>query len=617
MQIETLQHVYQLLPDLYSETSRDAYRAAFRRAERLTNKKLWQLAADERAWEQELSKIVWAGEFRAKTPEAAERAFETWGGKIPAAIRRARKHVGSGPATNRDAKQAWDRIADYVSDVENCVDETGQRILPNMSGLSIANLRARLGHMRPQTVDTEGAIEALRKLPADKTESYRNAVRFFNRLIREQNRHAPIADLLPDRQVGELPTRRDAPLDWSRFSQEFLDARDTALDQAVQVEANKKSSRAARIAARRQNKRLRRRRVFNPDATRKNYVRSLSWLARHAEEDRGNVYDVKTLDDLVTEDRVEAAVKRYIARGQSDEELRDTTQTSSVKSYLSALLSLARRNGMPEDLVFALEDIADDPDYVSDRDGEMSATREEFIRLVDRDPAIVRAIVTGPETLLREARRGFDRWERLSDAQKAETLHLSIAAAAMAVQLARPLRTRNVNEFDAGGQGTDLVAPRRAGAKAWIEIDRSKVKNRRAIEGPVPDWLWAVFEAWQEEGRSRWIARHKKTGCRDTDALFPGTRGGYLTRSTFNKCWNRGMSRLGLTGLTPHTMRHVAATLYLAVHPGDYHVVAALLCDELKTVEHFYARGEGRAAAELFAQVLEDLHPTLGLRGNA
>ena len=68
MQIETLQHVYQLLPDLYSETSRDAYRAAFRRAERLTNKKLSQLAADERAWEQELSKIVWAGEF-GRTPK--------------------------------------------------------------------------------------------------------------------------------------------------------------------------------------------------------------------------------------------------------------------------------------------------------------------------------------------------------------------------------------------------------------------------------------------------------------------------------------------------------------------------------------------------------------------
>lgn len=617
MQIETLQHVYQLLPDLYSETSRDAYRAAFRRAERLTNKKLSQLAADERAWEQELSKIVWAGEFRAKTPEAAERAFETWGGKIPAAIRRARKHTGSGPAGDRDAQGAWDRIADYVSDVENSFDETGQRILPNMSGLSIANLRARLGHMRPQSVDTKGAVEALRKLPADKTESYRNAVRFFNRLIREQNCHAPIADLLPNSPVGTLPTRRDAPIDWSLFSQEFRDTRDAALDEAVGTEADKKSSRAARIAARRQNKRTRRRRVFNPDATRKNYVRSLSWLARHAEADRGDVYDVKTLGDLVTEDRVEAAVNRFIARSQSHEELRDTKQTSSLKSYLSALVSLVRRNGMDEDLVFALEDIADDPDYVSDRAGEMSATREEFIRLVDRDPAIVRAIVAGPETLMKESRRGFDRWERSRDSQQAETLHLSVASAAMAVQLARPLRTRNVNEFDAGGQGADLIAPRRAGAQAWIEIDRTKVKNRRAIEGPVPDWLWAVLESWQDEGRPLWIARHKKTGCRDTDALFPGTRGGYLTRSTFNKCWNRGMSRLGLTGLTPHMMRHVAATLYLAVHPGDYHVVAALLCDELKTVEQFYSRGEGRAAAELFAQVLEDLHPTLRLRGAA
>jgi hypothetical protein len=56
-------------------------------------------------------------------------------------------------------------------------------------------------------------------------------------------------------------------------------------------------------------------------------------------------------------------------------------------------------------------------------------------------------------------------------------------------------------------------------------------------------------------------------------------------------------------------MRHVVATLHLAVHPGDYAVVAALLCDSIRTVEKFYARGEGRAAADLFIQTLAQLHP--------
>jgi integrase len=465
----------------------------------------------------------------------------------------------------------------------------------------------------PQKVDTAVATAALHKLPADKTASFRNAVRFFDRLIAAPARHAAIASLLPKTPVGPLPTRRDAPIDWSRFPADFLACRDAALDRAVELEANRKQARAARIAARRQGKRLRRRRVFNPEAARKTYLRALSWLARHAEEDRADVHGARTLAELMTEDRVEAAAERYMARSRSEDGLRDAAQTSSLKSYLSALVSLARRTDMDESLIFALEDIAEDPHYVSDRSDKMSATREAFVRLLDRDPAIIRAIVTGPETLLHEARRGFDRWDRLGDAAQAEALHLSIAAASMAVQLARPLRTRNVNEFEVEGPGADLLAPQRAGAQAWIEIDRGKVKNRRPIEGPVPDWLWRVIESWQAEGRPRWIARHEQSGCVEDGALFPGTRGGYLSRTTFNKCWNRGMARLGLTGLTPHMMRHVAATLYLAVHPGDYPVVAALLCDELKTVETFYARGEGRAAAELFAQVLEDLHPTLKL----
>ena len=617
MQIKTLDHVYQLLPDLYSKSSCAAYRAAFRRAERLTGTRLPQLAADERAWAQELADIVWAGEFHAKTPEAAQRAFETWGGKITSAIRRAHAQAGPAPIAHDDAAQGWARLAAYVADVENSFDATGERVLPNMSSLSIQNLRSRLHHVPPPRVDHAAAVAALHKLPADKTASFRNAIRFLDRLIAERVRHAAIASLLPEAPVGPLPTRRDAPIDWSRFSADFLAHRDAALDRAVDAEANRKQSRAARVAARRQGKRLRRRRVFNPEAARKNYLCALSWLARHAEEDRSHLYDVETLDDLLTEDRVEAAADRYLARSRSDKALRDAAQTSSLKSYLSALVSLARRMEMPQDLVFALDDLADDPQYVSDRSGDMSATREEFVRLVDRDPAVVRAIVTGPETLMREARRGFDRWDRLGDAARAETLHLAIAAASMAVQLARPLRTRNVNEFDTEGTGADLLAPRRAGAQAWIEIAHTKVKNRRAIEGPVPDWLWSIIEVWLVEGRPRWIERHEETGCADDGALLPGTRGGYLSRATFNKCWNRGMARLGLAGLTPHMMRHVAATLYLAAHPGDYPVVAALLCDELKTVKQFYARGEGRAAAELFAQVLEDLHPTLRLRGAA
>lgn len=66
-----------------------------------------------------------------------------------------------------------------------------------------------------------------------------------------------------------------------------------------------------------------------------------------------------------------------------------------------------------------------------------------------------------------------------------------------------------------------------------------------------------------------------------------------------------------MPGLQPHMMRHVAATLWLGVNPGDYATVAAFLRNSITTVEKFYARGEGAATARLFAGVIESIDPTL------
>ncbi|WP_273525166.1 tyrosine-type recombinase/integrase [Rhodosalinus sediminis] len=609
MTTDTLHDIYHKLPEHYAESSCATLRSALKRAERLTGKRLWQLPANEKAWSEAVARIdAWAGEFPG-APEVAERRFRTWAARVGSVIR---KVSGTREAVPSEAAAAWAQLAHYVGEVENTFDETGRRILPNMASVSLAMLRSRLGATAPQALDHAAAVAALRRLPSDKTASFRDAVAFFDSLIRARDRHAPIAALLPEAPLGPLPGRRDAALDWTRFSPEFLASRDAALARAVTGAGRGAADRAERIAARRAGRRLGRRAGRNAAVSRRSYMSALSWLLRHAAEDRADLYGVTTLEEVLTEDHVEAAAQRFVARTESDPELKPASETASLKTYLAALAALAKVVEVDEYTRLALEDIATDPAYVSPDAGRMSTTREDFVRLVDRDPAIVRAIVAGPETLMRDAVRGFDRWERLGDNQRAETLHLAMAAAAMAVQLARPLRTRNVAELDLEG---DLMAPHRAGVKPWLAIERRKVKNRRPIEGPVPGRLWRVVETWRDRGRPLWIARHAATGAADTGALFPGTRGGALSRTTFNKAWNRGMSRLGLPGLTPHTMRHVAATLYLAVHPGGYDVVAALLCDTVRSVENFYVRGEGRAAAELFASVVEELAPGLDLRG--
>jgi len=85
--LDTLLDVYLRLPSLYSKASAEAYASAFRRIERLVGRRLAQISADVCEWERMAAKIVWAGEFtRARTPEAQQRAFDGFVGRISAAL---------------------------------------------------------------------------------------------------------------------------------------------------------------------------------------------------------------------------------------------------------------------------------------------------------------------------------------------------------------------------------------------------------------------------------------------------------------------------------------------------------------------------------------------------
>lgn len=639
--VETLLDVYLRLPTLYSESSAEAYRAAFERAERLTGRRLAQLPASDVEWERIAAGIAWAGEFtRAKTAQARQRAFDAFVGRISAAIRKV--HAQDAPRSMpADVDAAWDRLADYVANAENTVGLDGERLLPNHASRSIENLRARLGMHAPARIDTDAAKAALAVIPPDKTASFRRAIRFWNRLIAERARHEAIEALLPSAPVGSLPTLRDRAMDWSLCTEAFRDDLAHVIARALRAprQRDRFGGRLGRdpVTERRRATKGRKRPVRNKTARIKAFRSALSWLARHAFADREPVYALDSVLDLLTEDNVAAAVDRFVARTDASDFLKDAASTTSLSTYLADLQTLAQRNDAGDDLVWEIEDLRLDLIDEGDAGREMSATREAFVKLVDRDPAVVRAIVTGPRVLLAEARRLLAR-KTLSEHQRTEALHLFIAAAMLAIQLARPLRTRNLHQMTSEGETPEIVPPRRERASAWLDIARGRVKNRKPLEGKIPDWLWTVILAWIDEGRPAWRKRGEteRAGDAETrtggetapdsgfgslsvnDHLFPALSGaGPISRSLVNKCWNRGMARLGLTGLTPHMLRHVAATIYLARHPGDYAVVAALLADSLRTVETFYARGEGRAAMDLFAQVLTELDPTLDLKGAA
>lgn len=617
--MNTLKDVALLLPQLYSESSAKAYAAAFNRVEKLTEQRLAHLPADEKSWADQSAKIVWAGHFKGRTQKAAERAFEAWRGKITAAIKRARAQTDRATDTAPDAVHSWELILGYVKSIENTFDANGTRILPNMSSLSISNLRARLKTHVPVSLSAEIAEATLLALPADKAATFRRSVRFFDRLIAERDQHSPIAALLPGAPLGPLRSLRDTPIVWERFPHSFRTSLEDMIKVAIRGHSPRHDPLADRLgtdplAIRRAARKDRRKPVRNAEVAKKSYKAALSWLARHSYEDRWDVYRLADVKDLLTAEAIDRATTRYVRRAKGDPALMEVQTTSSLSSYLATLSTLARTNQCDETVLHAIEDARWDRETSSPYSNEMSAVREAFVKKIDRDPEIVRNILKGPRTLIKEAQRDFQNWDQLSSHTRSRALHISMAAAILALQLARPLRTKNINQLTISGASPELTAPRGKDTQAWLDISRVTVKNRRNIESPLPGSTWSVLSFWIDHGRTRWLEMHADSKIGNDVYLFPGSRDARpVCRQTLNTAWNHGITRLGLTGMTPHMMRHVAATMLLARHPGQYGAVADLLGDRPETVEAFYARGAGQAAARLFAEVLEELDPNLKL----
>lgn len=613
--LKTLRDVRLVLPAVYSESSVRTLTYVLDKIENITGQKLVQFPADENAWVKHAQDIVWTGHFRGATPGAQKEAFDGWVSKIAAMIKRAQNHVRA-PVQCNDQSGAWDLIVDYAEDVQGTFDPDGELILASMSAVSTATLRSNAGDIHPADMTTDAAITVLQQCRPDKIASLRNAFNVFNRLIREQNRHAAIAHLLPNEPLGPLPLIRDVALDWSRFSAEFISSRDRAIKRAINPDRQQRrdrfdgrlgKSKLTGLGKSDARGRGRNRKVRNVEAARKAHLNALSWLIRHAFPDRELAYALNDIEEVFETDIILQAVQAYIDRAAASEVLINPQDTASAGNILSRLETLAERNGFSDDAVFELQDARFDR-LDSYRAREMSKSREQFVRLVDRDPAIARAIVSGPRRLAAEAALVLDDWDKYSIRSRDEAMHLSMGSSMLALLLARSVRSRNLNGLLIAGEDAELIRPLRE-SRPWLQFARSRIKNRRPIEGEIPERQWIVIAAWLEKGLPRWCEKHGVDI--DTNEYFLPGPAGVLSRSTYNKVWNKCVERLGVPGLQPHMMRHVTATIWLAANPGDYATVAAFLGDSASTVEKFYARGEGAAAAKLFAEAIEDIDPTL------
>lgn len=96
------------------------------------------------------------------------------------------------------------------------------------------------------------------------------------------------------------------------------------------------------------------------------------------------------------------------------------------------------------------------------------------------------------------------------------------------------------------GEGPDLIRFLWE-SKPWIDTSRTKIKNRRPVEGEIPERQWPIIMSRLDEGLPRWCEMHGTKPEANTH-LTPGAKG-LRSRQGFNWVWNRSVRWLVVPGL--------------------------------------------------------------------
>ena len=158
-----------------------------------------------------------------------------------------------------------------------------------------------------------------------------------------------------------------------------------------------------------------------------------------------------------------------------------------------------------------------------------------------------------------------------------------------------PIRLGNLCALDLE---QNLVRPRRRSKEMHIVLPAEQVKNREALEYPLPLPSVELIERFVKEFRPR-LASPNCT------ALFPGRSGGAKKPVTLGQQICQTIrSQIGLV-MTPHSFRHATAKIYLDANPGGYEVVRRVLGHRsIDTTTAFYTGLETAAAVRHFDRTL-------------
>lgn len=467
---------------------------------------------------------------------------------------------------------------------------------------------------------------------SDGRKSIRKAINRIATLKRGHNRWPHIAALLPAAELS-VPASPDRArrISWNSLPEGFRMDAEAVMQKSLRSSADLKdwarAQRAAGRPAQEIDKKIaemraeRKRGPKNHKTAREGYQGALTWLLREQSSPETGYEELSEPRALFSIDALEKACVAQIERSNASETLKNPDESSTLWGRITNLTTIAR-HGLQDEGALAAIRVARllYDDYIIPPD-KMTADVEIVMDRLRRTPHLAATYVHAPARLHDLARSRLESTET-EDRYWAEekALRTFAAAAACAIQVSRPIRPANL--FYTRDRATP-EAPRNL---TWIEDRKhaeikfagAEVKNGQAITVNVVGDDARVLWDWHKVHRPRFM---KLRGMEQSPYLFPGTatprlRGrlplppGSMSISALAELWDLGDRALGL-GITPHQCRHATATLHLAVRPGDYATVAAILANTEEVSRAHYGKDSGEQAAAAVRASLLAHHPDI------
>lgn len=497
--------------------------------------------------------------------------------------------------------------------------------------LSLYTLR-RTSTVALAELDQEEVNRLFADTSSETRKSLRKAILLINELREGYEKWPEIAAILPTNPL-QVPQRDDqnTRILWKQFTTEFRKKSEALFNEILvnpqqlaqtvrqMLDSGSPSEEINAYVAKRTSSRTKI--SANNAAAITSYRAALTWVAKTYLKDQSIT---SLIDPIQLFDRalLKRSIDEQIARSKKSLKLKDADKSCTLTNRIVALKTIARHGLKLDYVINDLEALTRAYSDFIIKQREMTDEADAICSALLRNPRLAARLVNAPLSLAKVANKKAAAAKDSGDTLKElNALRLFAVAALYAIQLSRPLRTRNLITLRHRAT-VDLKANVnwiKNGKHAKIRFEAIETKNQRQVNvtllGDDAQILWD----WQTVHRKRFV---QLSGCGDSPYLFPGKATPRLVRnglklptgtmasSSFAELWSKGDQVIGLR-LTPHSCRHVIATLVLAKEPGNFAKAAAVLADTEATVRKHYGKDSGENAAAAVRRVLLEEYPGL------